>query len=97
MHKIESTNDTKTSVDSTFRQLVSILKEIPSTADATETVLRQEYVKTSNPVLCELRNDLFRESTNEALARKIHEYISTRKHALVSELANQPRDVRTCA
>ena len=90
--KLESTNDTKTSVDSTFRQLVSILKEIPSTADATETVLRQEYVKTSNPVLCELRNDLFRESTNEALARKIHEYISTRKHALVSELASQLRE-----
>ena len=89
---VEFANDTKTSIDSIFRQLVSILKEIPSTADATEAVLRQEYVTTSNPVLCELRNDLFREATKDALARKIHEYISTRKHTLVSELASQLRE-----
>ena len=84
---------TRNEIDSTFRQLVSILKEIPRLANETIKSLRQAYVKSSNPVLCELRNDLLRETTKEDLAWKLYGYTRSLKNdKLVSELANRVRE-----
>ena len=80
------------SIRSTLRQLVSILKEIPGTEDAARAALRQEYVKSSNSILCDLRNNLFHDTKEEMLARKVNDYITKGNRALVSELANQLRE-----